>query len=83
MVPAQHRGRTDDDEDVLPAREPSARQDPKTSISVAEARPQLSLSQYQQLSPQAEAARHIFVNQNKTANNFAPYSRPRLRSAKV
>jgi hypothetical protein len=41
MVPASHRGRTDDDEDVLPAREPSARQDPKTSISVAEARPQL------------------------------------------
>jgi hypothetical protein len=36
MVPAQHRGRTDDDEDVLPAREPTARQDPKTSISVAE-----------------------------------------------
>jgi hypothetical protein len=26
MVPAQHRGRTDDDEDVLPARQPSARQ---------------------------------------------------------
>jgi hypothetical protein len=34
------RGRTHDDEDGSPAWEPSARQDPKTSIPVAEPRPQ-------------------------------------------
>jgi hypothetical protein len=37
---------------------PSARRDPKTLISVAEARPQLPSSQYQQLLPQAEGVRH-------------------------
>ena len=70
-LPACHRGRIHD-EDVSPAREPSARQDPKTSITVAEPRPQLPSSQNQQLLPRAQVLRQPTRRPRPTTDPDSP-----------